>query len=46
MSRKTFYFPLENRDILRNSQLKKRIILWDEDKEINIEPIKKKKKKK
>jgi hypothetical protein len=46
MSRKTFYFLLENREINQNSQFKKRIILWDEDTEINTEPVKKKKKKK
>jgi hypothetical protein len=44
MSRKTFYFLLENREINQNSQLKKRIILWDEDTEIETETIKKKKK--
>jgi hypothetical protein len=46
MSRKTFYFLLENRDIYQNSLLKKRIILWDEDTEIETKPINKKKKKK
>ena len=46
MSRKTFYFLLENREIYQNSQLKKRIILWDEDTEIETKPINKKKKKK
>ncbi len=46
MSKKTFYFLLENREIHQNSQLKKRIILLDEDTEIETELIKKKKKKK
>ena len=46
MSKKTFYFLLEDREIHQNSQLKKRIILWDEDTEIETELIKKKKKKK
>jgi hypothetical protein len=46
MSRKTFYFLLEHRDIYQNSLVKKRIILWDEDTEIDTKPIDKKKKKK
>jgi len=46
MSKKIFYFLLEDREIHQNSQVKKRIILWDEDTEIETELIKKKKKKK